>query len=106
MSSRLNRWLPVALLIAPFAFVLLFPAPVHAATLAGSWFWEMPIQPFFDWLVGPIAAAMILISFAGGLWGFSVDKAITPRVRAMVVMNLCGSILLACKPFINNLFGT
>lgn len=103
MSSRLSRWTPAALLIVPFAFALLLPTQTYAATLTGTGFWETPIQHIVDVLLVPIALAMIFISFIGGI-GFIECGEINGFTRAMVVMNLCGSILLVAKPFINSLF--
>jgi type IV secretory pathway VirB2 component (pilin) len=103
MSSRLSRWTPAALLIVLFAFALLLPTQTYAAALTGTGFWETPIQHIVDVLFGPVALILVMISFVGGI-GFVECGEISGFTRTMVVMNLCGSILLAAKPFINSLF--
>lgn len=102
MSSRFSRWTPVALLIA---FALLISAQTHAATLTSTEFWATPIQNFVDTLVGPVSFGMILIGFVGGIWSFVRCGEINGFTRAMMVMTICGSILLATKPFISGIFG-
>lgn len=106
MSSRFSRWLPVVLPIALLSVMLLFPEHAHATTAGGSGLpWETPIQRFVDSMLGPVSLAMVLIGFMGGVFGFMTGGEINGFVRAMVVMILSGSILLAAKPFINSMFG-
>ena len=106
MSNRVNRWLPAVLPVAILAIVLLFPEQAHATTQGGTGLpWETPIQRFVDSMLGPVALAMVLIGFVGGVFSFITGGEINGFVRAMVVMILSGSILIAAKPFINSMFG-
>lgn len=106
MNNRFSRWLPAVLPIALLALVMLFPEQAHATTPGGSGLpWETPIQRFVDSMLGPVSMAMVLIGFIGGVFGFITGGEINGFVRAMVVMILSGSILLAAKPFINSVFG-
>jgi len=101
MSSSFSRWIPAALLIIPVSFVLF---PEQANALSSKEIWTTPIQNIVDVMLGPVATAMILISFIGGIYCFMTCGKINGFTRAMIVMNLCGSILLAAKSFINSLF--
>jgi len=106
MSNRFNQVLPVIFPVALLAFILLFPEQAHANTAGGSGLpWETPIQRFVDSMLGPVSLAMVLIGFVGGVFGFMTGGEINGFVRAMVVMILSGSILLAAKPFISSVFG-
>jgi len=106
MTYRFNQWLPIVLPGILLAFVLLFPEQAHATTQGGPGLpWETPIQRFVDSMLGPVSLAMVLIGFIGGVFAFITGGEINGFVRAMVVMILSGSILLAAKPFISSVFG-
>lgn len=103
MQTRL-RWSLFALVLVGLA--LAFPEQAHATTAGGSGLpWETPVQRFVDSLLGPIAIAMVLLGFVGGVWRFMIGGQIDNFISSMLMLILCGSILLAAKPLISQFYG-
>lgn len=99
------RWSLFAIVLVGLA--LAFPEQAHATTAGGSGLpWETPLQRFVDSLLGPIAIAMVILGFVGGVWRFMIGGQIDNFVSSMLMLILCGSVLLAVKPFITQLYGT
>lgn len=104
--SLYTRFFPFIALTALLGFVLLCPEQAHATSPGGAGLpWESALGRIVDSLLGPVAIFLVVLGFFGGSFAFATGGELNGWVRAMVVMLLSGSIMLAAKPFVSSVFG-
>lgn len=101
-----TRYLPMFAVIALLGFVLLCPEQAQATSPGGTGLpWETGIGHVVDSLIGPVAVGLVVLGFFGGSFAFATGGEMNGWVRAMAVMLLSGSVMLAAKPFVSSVFG-